>query len=330
MAEKRRDVFLVAALAIVAFSLLAFVAALPGQSQSVSHAAPPAAQAQLPPQQQTASESSTRLTAETRPRGNTPPPAPVASSSTGALYVSAAQQNATLMGGLNWLFGGKQQRGWYLYTSLIQQTLGTDRDAATGDFAQALSRWQAGAGLAPTGVLDNDTWFKMFSTWQGDRIKNKAYPLPSQLLTAPVTDFWDTSRPSELRQVEREAYAAYKRMVAAAVADKSLGLAATPEGELAPDEKYLKIVSAFRSREYQEQLRRQSPNAGSAGLAKNSPHFTGRALDLYVGGEPVETKDSNRALQVQTPAYRWLVRNAERFGFRPYYYEPWHWEYVGN
>ncbi|HZH32789.1 MAG TPA: hypothetical protein VEY11_18625 [Pyrinomonadaceae bacterium] len=26
-------------------------------------------------------------------------------------------------------------------------------------------------------------------------------------------------------------------------------------------------------------------------------------------------------------AYRWPVRNAERFGFRPYFYEPWHWEY---
>ncbi|MCA1593525.1 MAG: M15 family metallopeptidase, partial [Acidobacteria bacterium] len=99
-------------------------------------------------------------------------------------------------------------------------------------------------------------------------------------------------------------------------------------GELAPSEKYLKIVSSFRSREYQEHLRRQSPNSGRAGLAVNSPHFTGRALDLYVGGEPVETKDANRALQVQTRVYKWLVRNADKFGFRPYYYEPWHWEYV--
>src|SRR5262249_45121831 len=82
------------------------------------------------------------------------------------------------------------------------------------------------------------------------------------------------------------------------------------------------------SREYQDNLRRQSPNAGSAGLAVNSPHFTGRALDLYVGGSPVDTKDLNRAIQVNTPAYRWLVRNAERFGFRPYFCEPWHWEYV--
>jgi D-alanyl-D-alanine carboxypeptidase len=41
----------------------------------------------------------------------------------------------------------------------------------------------------------------------------------------------------------------------------------------------------------------------------------------------VSTADANRAIQVATPAYGWLARNAHRFGFRPYFYEPWHWEY---
>jgi LAS superfamily LD-carboxypeptidase LdcB len=144
----------------------------------------------------------------------------------------------------------------------------------------------------------------------------------------PTTELYDPMRPEELRKVETEAYAAYKRMLAEAIRDKSLKLATTGNNELAASEKFLKVVSAFRSREYQEQLRRQSPNAGSAGLAVNSPHFTGRALDIYVGGEPVSTEDSNRAIQVQTKVYLWLVKNAERFGFRPYFYEPWHWEYV--
>ncbi len=77
-------------------------------------------------------------------------------------------------------------------------------------------------------------------------------------------------------------------MIAAAAANKSLNLAVKGNGELAPAEKFLKIVSSFRSREYQQKLRRESPNSGRAGLAvKNSPHFTGRALDIYVGGEPV-------------------------------------------
>ena len=74
--------------------------------------------------------------------------------------------------------------------------------------------------------------------------------------------------------------------------------------------------------------RAASPNSGRAGLATNSPHFTGNALDIYVGGEPVSTKDENRAIQVETPEYKWLVKNASRFGFYPYFYEPWHWEYV--
>jgi len=154
-------------------------------------------------------------------------------------------------------------------------------------------------------VLDEDTLYQMVSTWQGVRLKDKTPAQPGQLLVAPTSDFYDTSRPDELRQVERETYAAYKRMVAAACADPSLGLKHTASGELAPEEKFFKIVSAF-------------------------PHTTGRALDLYVGGEPVETKDANRAIQVQTNAYHWLVQNADKFGFRPYYYEPWHWEYVGT
>jgi len=168
----------------------------------------------------------------------------------------------------------------------------------------------------------------MISQWQANRLKTRDVADPSQLITAPPVDFYDPSRAPELRQVERRTYAAYKEMLAAAIADPSLNLAHTSANELASKESYLKIVSAYRSRDYQDDLRRKSPNSGTAGLAVNSPHFTGRALDLYIGGDPVDTKDSNRALQVKTPAYRWLVRNAERFGFRPYFYEPWHWEYV--
>lgn len=241
---------------------------------------------------------------------------------------AAAIHNAQLSNELNWTFGRKQQRGWYLYTPLIKRLINTKQGIATAKFALALSRWQEKSGLKPSGVLDEETLYALIKTWQDARLKDRAVARADQLLTAPISDFYDPTRAEELRQVERLAYAAYKRMIAAAVADRSLGLARTPRGQLASGEKYLKIVSAFRSREYQEKLRLESPDSGSAGLAVNSPHFTGRALDLYVGGEPVDTSDSNRALQVQTRVYQWLVRNAERFGFRPYCYEPWHWEYV--
>ena len=234
-----------------------------------------------------------------------------------AAFTTAATTNVTLRNELTWTFGGKQQRGWYLYDLLINKTLDSEHDTITDDFAAALARWQKKRGLSADGVLNENSLMALVSQWQSNRLKNRAPATPDQLVTAPPSDFYDPGRAPELRQVERNTYEAYKQMVAAAAADPSLKLG-----------QYFKIVSAFRSRDYQDELRRKSPNAGSAGLAVNSPHFTGRALDLYVGGSPVDTRDSNRAIQVNTPAYRWLVRNAERFGFRPYFYEPWHWEYV--
>ena len=249
------------------------------------------------------------------------------STASSSAFTAAATTNVTLRNDLTWTFGGKQQRGWYLYDLLIGKTLNTKHDPITTDFAASVASWQKRRGIRADGILDQEALMAMVSQWQGNRLKNRAVATPDQLLTAPPSDFYDPSRADELRQVERNTYAAYKEMLAAAIDD--LKLAHTSSDQLAPTEKYFKIISSFRSREYQENLRRKSPNAGSAGLAvNNSPHFTGRALDLYVGGDPVDTKDANRAIQVNTPAYRWLVHNAERFGFRPYFYEPWHWEYV--
>lgn len=243
---------------------------------------------------------------------------------------AAATRNAQLRTDLKWLFGAKAQRGWYLYVPLLNRLLDTNADPSSDAFAEALARWQNRSGLTPSGVLDDATLYKIIAEWQDQRLKDRSPAQPQQLLTAPRSDFYDPERVDELRQVERETYAAYKRLVAAAIADKSLGLRHADRNELAAGEKFLKIISSFRSREYQDKLRRESPNAGSAGLAVNSPHFTGRALDIYVGGQPVETNDPNRAIQVETPVYKWLVRNAGRFGFQPYFYEPWHWEYVGK
>lgn len=241
---------------------------------------------------------------------------------------TAASENAKLSTNLDWLFGGKQQRGWHLYLPLIRRLIDTEAEVTGDDFAAAVSRWQRSMKLTSNGILDGDTWSRMVSAFQARRIKDRASPPPDQLVTAPPEDFYDPSRGEEFRRVERQAYAAYRRLVTAAVADPSLRLATRRGGELAPGEKRLKIISAYRSQEYQEQLRQKSPHSGRAGLARQSPHLTGRTLDLYVGGEPVETKDANRLLQTQTPLYRWLVKHADKFGFHPYFYEPWHWEYI--
>ena len=240
-----------------------------------------------------------------------------------------ATRNSRLQSELSWAFGGKSQRGWQLYTPLIASMIDSDGDGSTGDFALKLYEWQKSKGIEPNGVLDDYTWSKMIATWQGQRIKSRIYPSPDQLVTIPTSECFDPSRPEQMRKVERETYEAYKRMVAAAASDDSLGLSLDANGELAGNEKFMKVISAHRSREHQERLRAASPNSGRAGLAVNSPHFTGRALDIYVGGEPVSTKDDNRRVQTQTKVYRWLTKNAHKFGFKPYFYEPWHWEYVG-
>ncbi len=313
-------VFMVIALAVVIVVLSA--APRHGRSQSPS----PNSQNKIEQSPKPHTESTVKPTVLVRDSAN-----PAAENSVNAsaspFFATAAARNASLRNDLSWTFGGKPRQGWYLYDLLIRKTLNTQSEAGSADFAVALADWQRTKGLSPSGVLEEESFMAMVSHWQNNRLKDRTLAQPDQLLTAPSSDFYDPERVVELRQLERNTYSAYKKMIAAATADPTLNLHTTA-GELAPEEKYFKIISAFRSREYQDRLRRESPNAGSAGLAVNSPHFTGRALDIYVGGEPVDTNDVNRAIQVNTPAYRWLVRNAERFGFRPYFYEPWHWEYV--
>ena len=240
-------------------------------------------------------------------------------------FKAAAKQNAELKKSLRWVFGKKNQSGWYLYIPLIQQTIGTNENSDTENFAAAVAGWQKRNKLSANGIIDKDTFAELVKFWQSRRLGKASDAPENTLLSAPSADFYDPGREASLLKVEKETYAAYKKMVGAAARELNLK---NQNGTPAADGKFLKIVSAHRSREYQDSLRRKEPNAGRAGLAVNSPHFTGRALDIYVGGEPVITKDANRAIQVETPVYKWLVKNAERFGFYPYFYEPWHWEYV--
>ena len=229
---------------------------------------------------------------------------------------------------LRWSFGGRVQQGWTLYSPLISAVVGSESDIDSDGFIHAVAQWQTARGLSPTGIVDEQTWSTMIAEFQKARIGKTQNTSTDSLVVIPGSEFYDPERPEELRRVDSAAYAAYRRLLAAAARDTTLNLKTTPSGELDSDERFLKIISAFRSRDYQARLRRSAPRAGRAALAVNSPHFTGRALDLYVGGEPVSTADTNRRVQTSTPIYKWLVKNAGRFGFRPYFYEPWHWEYV--
>src|SRR6266513_1132860 len=126
-----------------------------------------------------------------------------------AFLKAAALRNALLSTNLDWIFGGKKQTGWYLYTLLIKRLLETNQDADSEGFAAALSNWQDQNGLPVSGVLDDESLYAMISQWQGRRLKDRTVASTDQLITAPVSDFFDPTRPDELRQVEKATYNAY-------------------------------------------------------------------------------------------------------------------------
>lgn len=247
-----------------------------------------------------------------------------------SLFAAAASRNSGLRNSLSWIFGGKLQSGWNIYVPLISHTIGTDSAPDSNEFALRVAQWQRDAGLLDTGIVDTDTLEAFTRHWQSQRLGRSGLNSDDNLLSAPIDQFFDATRSPDLLQLEQQTYSAYKKMIAAAAKDLKHELSLAPNGDLAPNEKFLRIVSGYRSPEYQDALRKREPNAGRVALAKHSPHSTGHAIDIYVGGEPVKTLDSNRLIQVQTPVYKWLVKNAAKFGFYPYFYEPWHWEYVGK
>lgn len=99
----------------------------------------------------------------------------------------------------------------------------------------------------------------------------------------------------------------------------------------------LEAISGYRSHAYQRSIFERKFARGQA-LAEvlrvnaapgHSEHHSGRALDIGTPGDPAAEEDFEL-----TPAFGWLARNAERFGFRLSYprgnphgitYEPWHW-----
>ncbi|MFS8855554.1 D-alanyl-D-alanine carboxypeptidase family protein [Synechococcus sp. H55.2] len=133
-------------------------------------------------------------------------------------------------------------------------------------------------------------------------------------------------REVRLRQAAAESYL---RMSAAAQAD---GIRLVP-------------ISGFRSIAEQEflffqlaQSRALRPEERAALSAPPgySEHHTGYAIDI--GDARFPQWDTQEAFET-TPAFRWLEKNAARFGFELSFprgnpqgvsYEPWHWRFVGD
>src|SRR5205085_11621568 len=136
---KQKKIHLVVfSFALAALLALAALAAKTGHGQSAASQKVSTA---------VAPESGLQPTAAVRERRTEPAEATTAADA--AAFVAAASRNSLLRLDLNWAFGGKQQRGWYIYEPLISRLIGSEKDSATGDFASALARWQKSSALQP-------------------------------------------------------------------------------------------------------------------------------------------------------------------------------------
>ncbi|MEO6377860.1 MAG: M15 family metallopeptidase [Caulobacteraceae bacterium] len=241
----------------------------------------------------------------------------------------ASADNAASLTGREWSPWGRAERGWEIYLPLVAREIGSACDAGSPGFAQALSQWQSSHTLNATGVLTPATFEVMRVAWLKQRpfvtafAKGQCPPAADERSLEPARkDEGYSGKPVSLTPA---ALAAYREMVEAARREVP---------DLAADRRLLTIFSAYRAPVADEARCDMEQSCGSITRARCSAHRTGTAVDLFVGAapgsRPESSDDANRLFQSRSPAYRWLVANAERFGFVAYPFEPWHWEWTGG
>ena len=149
----------------------------------------------------------------------------------------------------------------------------------------------------------------------GGRVKDKRIPRSSDIVS--VKGAFHPGVP-----LHRLTAVALKALVCAARADGIKSPLLLPTGSR----------SGFRDPKQQAQAWQRalkkygSPEKANKWVAKpgSSAHQSGRAIDFYLGAS---NSSGNVDTLRTTPAYKWMVANASRFGFYPYPNEPWHWEY---
>jgi D-alanyl-D-alanine carboxypeptidase len=246
-------------------------------------------------------------------------------------WAAPAMANAISVHSLEWTPFGPAERGWEAYVPLIQQELGTDCPPNSPGFARALAAFQTRYGLPETGWFDPAAFQVFRGVWQERRpfimarVREEPCPEPPPLNQLGYLVAEEEHADRLTRLLRRDVLDAYRRMVAAARAEVP---------EIAADPELLQIFSGFRDPEADAARCAQQGNCDGLRRAVCSPHRTGAAVDLYVGHVPGlgvdDTSPGSRLHMTRGPVYRWLVRNAGRFGFTPYVYEPWHWEWTGE
>jgi D-alanyl-D-alanine carboxypeptidase len=239
-------------------------------------------------------------------------------------YVAAARANAGSLATMEWAPYRRAEHGWEIYAPLIAHELHTGCAPDSSGFAAALLRWQRMNAAAGGGVFrpaDFDAMRRIWGARHGNMFVGGVCPgppLPSALADARPEEGYRGKHVQMLSRV----LMAYREMIAAARREAP---------SIAVDRESLAIFSAYRTPEYDAARCAREGNCDGVLRAVCSPHRTGLALDLNVGaaaGYAVDSAaDPNRLFQTRTAAYRWLVNNADRFGFVNYPFEPWHWEW---
>jgi LAS superfamily LD-carboxypeptidase LdcB len=225
-----------------------------------------------------------------------------------------------------WAPFGRPETGWSVYAFRAAHDIKTHCAPKTPGFASRLARWQTRHALPPTGRMDKTTFQSMKTVWQTERpfvVLRAAGVCPDPPADADLT-MLPASETLDGRAVQLRADAAKALETMVDAAKRDLAAEALP-----PDR--LTVFSGFRSPAYDAERCARDGNCDGVGRATCSAHRTGLAVDLMLGAAPGfevdSTQDANRFWQTKTPAYRWLIDNAGRYGFTNYAYEPWHWEW---
>ena len=185
-----------------------------------------------------------------------------------------------------------------------------------------------------TSVVKSNLDNPIFGETGGGRIRNNIYLSVKNSVEALPSEGYR----GKVHRLERSTYLAYKAMVEAA----------TRDGISAP---MLQITSGLRDYEHQKELWEKAlknpkniKKAKELGLKLKdwtrkrtappgrSRHHSGRAIDLYLGYPISQIYQSKMKA---TPAFAWLLENADFYGFYNYEPapqkqnpgEPWHWEF---
>ena len=264
-----------------------------------------------------------------RPRPAVEWPAAPADCGAHPAFAQAAALNAISLTSAAWSVFGRPETGWEIYAPLTAQEIGSVCPPDTPGFAEALAAWQGSDHPSGAGVMDEATLQRLRTLWLSRRpfVAATAHGFcpppatPDQLAsTGPDEAFG--GKPIQLRP---GALAAYRELLAAARAESP---------EIGRDRRLLTIVSGYRDPDIVPQPCDLLADCRSITRARCSAHRTGVAMDLYLGAAPgygpAAADDANRLYQSTTPAYRWMIANASRFGFYNYPFEPWHWEWTGE